>query len=110
MRPLKLEGGIMFAKPKDWDEERDGICHPLSVVYKDGRCLSVWEPSFEERLRIVAGHNIALTIVGGQPPVLLTVADVKDEHSPKTEVEILEPKKSLWQRFCEAAPRWVVFR
>lgn len=36
---------------------------------------SVWEPSVVERSMIADGANISLTIIGGQPPVELTVTD-----------------------------------
>lgn len=37
---------------------------------------SVWEPTPEERESIANGHNIQLTIYGGQPPVSMSVVNV----------------------------------
>jgi hypothetical protein len=61
--------------PKGWDESRDGPCFGLDVIIQDGRATSCWEPTPEELERLQAGAKIYLTIVGGQPPVMLHVGE-----------------------------------
>lgn len=53
--------------PKDMGDLRV-VSHP------DGYLVSFWQPTEEERERIAAGLPIMLWIMGGQPPVGLTVA------------------------------------
>jgi hypothetical protein len=41
----------------------------------DGRVISTWVPTDEQRARIAAGANIDLCVWGGQPPVALFLDD-----------------------------------
>ena len=79
MNPIRLPGDRLLGKPKNWNEERDGKCGQLPVLIDNGCFISVWKPTDEERLRIATGANIALSIVGGQPPVNLFLANVDGE-------------------------------
>lgn len=77
MNPMRVEGSVLYGKPKNWNEERDGICGYLPVVHDGLCCLSVWKLTDAERAQIAEGHNIILSVVGGQPPVnLATVPPV----------------------------------
>ena len=63
-----------MGKPKDWDEEKHGMCEVLPVyVTPDGVSLSKWKFSFKQRIKILFGHRVYLQVVGRQPPVALTV-------------------------------------
>lgn len=59
--------------PQQWDAERDGNCRSLPIRVVDGCCQSAWEPTPEELLMLNAGGLVVLSIVGGQPPVMLSV-------------------------------------
>lgn len=61
--------------PRNWDHERYGKCLDLWVRVEDGLCSSAWEPTPDELARLNAGGSVVLTIVGGQPPVALSVED-----------------------------------
>lgn len=102
MRALNLLGMVSFGKPKDWDDERDGKCNALPVLRTGSVCLSVWEFTPEERRRIAAGENLTLSCVGGQPPVLLTVAPIYDpELEPGLSHRLMaEQKPSRFSRFA----------
>ena len=65
--------------PRKWDEQRDGECDGLPVVDGDGFLCSYWQPSWKERLLILCGRNVRLTVkaettpmhLATQPPVML---------------------------------------
>jgi hypothetical protein len=76
MRSIRLEGGKDYGKPVDWDDEKDGPCGSLSVVVEGSAHVSVWCPTLAEREQIRNGANIALSVIGGQPPVMLTVVQI----------------------------------
>lgn len=60
--------------PKGWKPEEDGNCCHLAVRVVDGNVHeSAWEPTPGELAMLNAGGSILLRIVGGQPPVMLTV-------------------------------------
>ena len=81
MIPLKIEGAVNYGAPKDWDAEKHGECQVLPVVRANGCCLSVWRPTEEERQALLQGQAIVLSVVGGQPPVSLSVADIRGEQA-----------------------------
>jgi hypothetical protein len=71
-----------FIAPGNWDEEQDGTCAMLEVRVerspREGRypvCVSTWEPSAEDVIKILHGGHIELHVVGDQPPVMLVVVD-----------------------------------
>ena len=83
MRPVNFEGAThTFTKPRDWDRERDGDCFDLPVMVvrlpETRECVSMWKPTADELKRLHAGGFIRLGIVGGQPPVMLSVETVKE--------------------------------
>lgn len=81
MIPLKIEGATicMKAPPGMEGEVRD-----LHVARIDGAYVSAWEPTPGELEMLNAGGSVVLWIIGGQPPVLLTVkphAEVDDAET-----------------------------
>jgi hypothetical protein len=60
--------------PKGWDPDKDGECRHLAVrVVEDNVWQSAWEPTPAELALLNAGGSVVLSIVGGQPPVALSV-------------------------------------
>ena len=76
MNPIRVPGDRLFGKPENWNEARDGYCGLLPVFVSKGCCLSVWKFSEAERARIAGGANVVLSVVGGQPPVNMTVEEI----------------------------------
>lgn len=70
---------LYLGAPKDWDAEKDGNCHGLAVRrVEDNVYQSSWEPTPEELAMLNAGGTVILSVVGGQPPVMLTVEQVPE--------------------------------
>lgn len=87
MNCIRFPGvNVNYGAPIDWNEERDGPCGVLPVLRgiepETGllTCTSVWELTPEERLAVAAGANIALNVVGVQPPVSLFVTPLTAEQ------------------------------
>lgn len=79
MKPIKTATTTtVLGAPRDWDEERLGECVGLPVAYGDGCISSYWSPTWRERLAILMGRPVRLTVAGlGHPPVML---DVEPDH------------------------------
>lgn len=66
----KIEGFTReLGKPKDWDDEKQGICHALPIrdcIDAEGNPLmvSAWQPTPEEIEAIVNGEPILLFVFG----------------------------------------------
>ncbi len=74
MIPLRIMGATQnLGAPKGWDKDADGSCRSLAVRHVDGVWQSAWEPTPQELELLAAGGVVVLSIVGGQPPVMLTV-------------------------------------
>lgn len=73
MNPMNINGCRMFGAPKDHDPAKDPPIGKLPVLVDEETrtFVSFWKFTDAERARIAAGHNIALSVLGGQPPVLL---------------------------------------
>jgi hypothetical protein len=103
MKGIHFEGvNKLFGAPKGWDEAKDGPCLTLptrSSILENGLVMvqSVWQPTADERKALAAGHNLVLTVLGGQPPVMLTVADIAEkmiitrETAPLIELDDEDP-------------------
>jgi hypothetical protein len=80
MRPIDFPGSnIKMRPPKGWEPDKDGVCHTVPA-HNDGRNVTtVWALSPDERERIAKGENIALTCVGGMPPVWLMPVALRGE-------------------------------
>ena len=81
MNSIKLPGAnVVFHAPSNWDEAKHGKCSDLHVFVTPERvCISVWEPTPEERARILAGDNVVLSVAGNQVPVHLSVASIREQ-------------------------------
>ena len=73
MQPIKFIGANRSWKaPPNWSLSEP--CDTLwAKVTDDGLSISCWQPSLRERLRILFGKPVRLTIVGRQPPVALEI-------------------------------------
>lgn len=70
---------MRFTAPKDWDSAANGSCIDLMVQrMPDGEHVSFWKPTAAERRQIAEGGAIRLGVFGGQPPVMLSMAPVKE--------------------------------
>lgn len=73
MIPNRIEDAThRLGKPEGWDDEDDNVAH-LWIRQEDGIFMSSWEPTPAELEVLKAGGSIRLSIVGGQPPVMLDV-------------------------------------
>lgn len=78
MTPIRIAGHThVLGVPKEWKPERDGVCTGLAVRKIENVWQSAWEPTPGELDRLAAGAKIVLSIVGGQPPVMLTVEEAE---------------------------------
>src|SRR5258708_5690937 len=81
MRPTKTrDANKTFTKPKGWIDEIDGGCGDLEVRIEPFGArlvdfISTWKPSAEDLAHLNRGGVIELSVIGGQPPVALTVVD-----------------------------------
>lgn len=76
MLARRIKGAnVLMAPPPNWDETRDGACIRLWVRYDyDTHVVqSAWEPTPDELRCLNAGGSVILSVVGGQPPVMLYV-------------------------------------
>jgi hypothetical protein len=80
MLPVEIKNGKHdFAKPRNWDDERDGPCRNLPVrvetrgIYNEH--LSNWKPDAEELKLLNNGGVVELCCCGLQPPVSVGVVE-----------------------------------
>lgn len=78
MRPTTVKGqNADFAKPRNWDDTRDGPCGTLPIrVEQEGVYnyhYSAWKPDAEELKLLAQGGVVELCCVGIQPPVSVAV-------------------------------------
>lgn len=57
-------------KPKDWGDERDGVCQTLPTVSVPGLHASFWQPTPEELDTLLRGGSIELRIASQYHPVV----------------------------------------
>lgn len=86
MNPVKFPNAHIIGRPRGW-KESDGECVglPAHVTFTPSgtpHFISIWKPTDEERQRIAAGENIALSCFGAQVPVALSVEAVDGEIVP----------------------------
>lgn len=80
MIPKRISGANRYmGAPKGWEPEKDGNCIHLAVRVEDNIYQSAWEPSPDELAMLNAGGSIVLSVVGGQPPVMLSVEPVLED-------------------------------
>lgn len=74
MTPVRIaDANLYFGAPKGWKPEDDGNCCHLAVRQIENVFQSAWEPTPGELELLNAGGKIVLSVVGGQPPVMLQV-------------------------------------
>ena len=75
MKPEQWEGqNIILGAPQGWDASARGPCIGLPVYRGEGEIISCWAPSWREKLRLLFGQRVWMTIISGsQPPVALEV-------------------------------------
>lgn len=71
--PFPADTHIIITSPADWDYETHGPCADLHVEVADNVFISCWKPSREEVREILGGKPIMLSVVGGQPAVMVLV-------------------------------------
>lgn len=80
MHPIKtIHTTRVIGPPSNWDEQKDGRCDGLPVVDGDGFLASFWKPTWKDRLLILMGRYVRLTVkaettplsMATQPPVML---------------------------------------
>lgn len=75
MTPEPWEGqSHVLGAPQGWDASARGECGGLPVYIGEGEMISCWAPSWRERLRLLFGQRVWMTIVSySHPPVSLHV-------------------------------------
>lgn len=82
MIPKVIAGATHWLrKPDEWKQE-DGSCAALAVRVDGGVYASAWEPTPAEMALLNAGGRVVLRVLGGQPPVMLTVEEDSDDRRP----------------------------
>ena len=80
MIPKRISGATHnLGPPKGWDAERDGKCGHLTVRVEGNLYSSAWEPTPDELVTLLNGGSIVLSVVGDQPPVMLSVEPLPPE-------------------------------
>lgn len=74
MTPIPFPAAThVFKAPSQWDSEQHGPCVDLHVMVTDGVYTSAWKPSTDELMTLNEGGLIYLSVIGGQPPVAISV-------------------------------------
>ena len=75
MKPVNFEGATVLGAPRDWDAETHGPCVGLPVMRRDGTCISLWQATWRERIKLLWHGQLWLHIASGQtqPPVSLEI-------------------------------------
>lgn len=79
MKPQIFTGQThVLNKPRNWNERKQGgQCKGLPCLVKSGRVYSQWEFSFLERIKILFGKPLTLTVISpSMPPVSLEIRKV----------------------------------
>ncbi len=80
MIPLRIEGADRIMRPPPGKE---GEVRDLHIAVIDGCCVSRWEPTPDELATLNSGGSVELWVMGGQPPVMLTVKPHADAPSAR---------------------------
>lgn len=79
MIPVDFKGAnAKYVKPDDGSEELMAGCPDLHVWRKGEITVSKWRLTMEERLALAKGGVVVLTIIGEQPPVMLTIGTLHE--------------------------------
>lgn len=84
MEAYHFEGAnIVMNAPKSWDADAHGECRSLYAHKStDDVFTTVWAFTDEERARIASGENLAVSCVGGLPPMAMQLTDLKPAGQP----------------------------
>lgn len=76
LQPIYTEHTNMnLGAPRNWDG-KNGTCISLPVYHDDGAFHSWWKLTWRERLKIMLGSPVRLTVLGEvHPPVALNIGD-----------------------------------
>lgn len=83
MKPVNFPGtNLILGKPRNWNDEINGPCESLAVYTDGSTCLSIWKPSWRDRLLILFGGKISLACFTGstQPPVWIAATWIKQQR------------------------------
>lgn len=81
MKPTTFNGQTHeLGKPQDWDEETQGKCETLPVMFSEYGIYSRWSFSFFERILILFGKPLTLIVASSSmPPVCLRITEPTEE-------------------------------
>ena len=108
MKPIDFEQSTkVLQKPGTLS---DAQCGALPVWCDGKQCVSCWEPSFKERIKILFGGNVWLGVLSGktQPPVFVTGERVFEKAPIKAQIkafllEVVESIAEVGKSLAEAA-------
>lgn len=65
---------VVLGAPVDWNPAEDGECIGLPVQHDGNEFHSWWQPTWKDRFKVLFGHKIKLSVVGGaHPPVAINI-------------------------------------
>lgn len=82
---IPTNANIIFGRPLNWDEEKDGPCLDVHAVKENGIISTIWTPNEAELKSLNEGGFVLLGIFCNQmPPVAIGVVepDNKDDAQP----------------------------
>ena len=110
MRPRRFHGANKVFRLGGGNEDNDlwVEVHKVEdeVLGTRDAVASVWEPTDEERAAIADGANIQLTVIGGQPPVMLDATTVPlgkpivQRHPEPHKLVIDSPQDGIAEEWC----------
>lgn len=79
MMPVAVpECNYMLDPPKDWDEAKDGPCHSMKVINKNGVFKSFWKPDEKELAALNSGGFVLVAIASsGHPPIAIGTVELQ---------------------------------
>lgn len=70
---------LSLGAPAGWDAEKYGPCETLHVARENGIFYSFWKPSFADKIRLIFGWSVQLSVVSDRhPPVCLILSPAKE--------------------------------
>ena len=85
MIPVKTpQCNFTLSKPKDWDEEKNGLCASLSIMTQDDNFISFWKPTDLELEQLIDGGFVAIKVFGTYHPAIALGVAVEEEEENAT--------------------------
>ena len=80
MKAIRFKGHTsLFDPPREWDQAVYGPYAPLPVMIDEQNVHhTVWKPTFRERIMLLFGANIRLSVFNYQPAVHLELTLVSE--------------------------------